>query len=96
MFEDREIAFKELDQDEISNKISNMLRCFANLKHGDTIAVIMDNCPEFVYMYIIRFLPLSKIGITAALINCNLTGDSLAHCIHMAQGGSVPMSFVSL
>ena len=83
VFEDREITFKELD--EISNKIANLLRSSTNLKHGDTMAVIMDNCPEFVYIT----LALSKIGVTAALINCNLTGDSLAHCIRIANCSGV-------
>ena len=79
VFEDREITFKELDQ--VSNKIANMLRSSTNLKHGDTVAIFMENCPEFVFVS----LALSKIGVTAALINCKLTGDSLAHCIRIAN-----------
>ena len=83
VFEDREITFKELD--EISNKIANMLRSSTNLKHRDTVAIFMENCPEFVFVS----LALSKIGVTAALINCNLTGDSLTHCIRIANCSGV-------
>ena len=83
VFEDREITFKELD--EVSNKIANMLRSSTNLKHRDTVAIFMENCPEFVFVG----LALSKIGVTAALINYNLTGDSLAHCIRIANCSGV-------
>ena len=86
VFEDKEITFKELD--EMSNRVANLLRSTTNLQRGDTIAVFMENCPE----YIVIFLGLSKIGVTAAFINHNLTGDSLAHCIRIANSSGVIFS----
>ena len=79
MFEDRQMTFKEVD--EISNKIANMLRSSTNLRHGDTVAIFMENCPEYVLVY----LALSKIGVTGAFINHNLRGDALTHCISIAN-----------
>ena len=75
LFEDRSITFKELD--ELSNKIANMLKATTNLQRGDSVAIFMENCPEYVAIY----LALSKIGVTGAFINCNLRGKPLAHCI---------------
>ena len=79
MFEDRKLTFKEVD--ETSNRIANMLRSSTNLQHGDTVALFMENCPE----YILIFLALSKIGVTGAFINHNLRGESITHCVHAAN-----------
>lgn len=57
IFEDRRITFRELD--EMSNRIANLLRD-AGLKHGDTAAMFMENCPEYMAV----LLGLSKIGVT--------------------------------
>ena len=86
VFEDKKITFKELD--EMSNRVANLLRSTTNLQRGDTIAVFMENCPEYIVVY----LGLSKIGVTAAFINHNLTGDSLAHCIRIANSSGVIFS----
>lgn len=79
MFEDKKITFKELD--EVSNKVANVLRSSTNLRRGDTMAIFMENCLEYVYIS----LALSKIGVTGAFINYNLRSDSLAHCIRIAN-----------
>ena len=79
VFEDRKLTFKEVD--EASNRIANMLRSSTNLQHGDTVALFMDNCPEYILIY----LALSKIGVTGAFINYNLRGESLTHCIRIAD-----------
>jgi len=75
IFEDRKMTFRELE--ELSNKIANLLLASTSLKKGDSMALFLENCPEFIAVY----LALSKIGVTAAFINCNLRGKSLAHCI---------------
>lgn len=79
MFEDKQFTFAEVD--EASNRIANMLRSSTHLQHGDTVAIFMENCPE----YIIVYLAFSKIGVTGAFINYNLRGDSLAHCVRIAN-----------
>ena len=87
LFEDREITFKELD--ELSNKIANLLHTSTNLRHGDSMGIFMENCPEFIAVY----LALSKIGVTGSLINHNLRGKSLAHCIHIGHCSGLFFSY---
>ena len=47
------------------------------LKSGDAIALMMANCAEYVALW----LGLTRIGVTVALINTQLSGNALAHCI---------------
>ena len=79
LFEDRKITFKELD--DLSNKIANLLHETTDLERGDTMAIFMENCPEFIAVY----LALSKIGVVGALIGHYLRGKCLAHCIHIGH-----------
>lgn len=44
---------------------------------GDTVSVMMENRIEFLGV----IFGLNKIGVTAALLNTNLTGKPLTHCI---------------
>jgi len=52
------------------------------LSRGDVVALLMENRPEFIGVW----LGLSRIGVVSALMNTNLTGDRLAHC--MKEAGS--------
>lgn len=83
LFEDRKMSFKELD--ELSNKIANLLRSTTTLRQGDTMAIFMENCPEYIAIY----LALSKLGMTGAFINHNLRDKGLAHCIRVANSSGV-------
>jgi crotonobetaine/carnitine-CoA ligase len=47
-FGDLQITFKEFDEQ--VNRVANLLADFG-VKHGDRVAVIMANCPEFLYIY---------------------------------------------
>lgn len=51
------------------------------LRRGDVVGLLMENRPEFVAIW----LGLSRIGVVTALLNTNLTGDRLAHCLHEAN-----------
>ena len=51
------------------------------LANGDVVALFMENRPEFLF----ASLGLQKIGVTIALINTNLTGQALAHCVNIAK-----------
>ena len=86
LFQERKMTFKELD--ELSNRIANMLRTTTSLQRGDSMAIFMENCPEYVATY----LALSKIGVTGAFINHNLRGSGLAHCIKIANSSGVIFS----
>ncbi len=83
LFEDRKMTFKELN--EMSNKIANLLRTSTGLRRGDTVAIMMENCPEYVALYLALF----KMGVAGAFINHNLRGDPLAHCIRIADSSGI-------
>lgn len=51
------------------------------LASGDCVALFMENRPDYVAFW----YGMSKIGVVTALINSNLEGDSLAHCINIAD-----------
>ncbi|KAL5012006.1 hypothetical protein ScPMuIL_010557 [Solemya velum] len=82
MSDEKCMTFQEVE--ERSNAIANYFHD-AGYSKGDTIAVFMENSPEFVCLW----LGLSKVGMTAALINFNLRGPSLSHCINISEAKSV-------
>jgi fatty-acyl-CoA synthase len=44
---------------------------------GDTVGLMMPNCPD----YMAAWLGIARVGGVVALINTNLTGRALAHCV---------------
>ncbi|ACL58261.1 long-chain-acyl-CoA synthetase [Methylobacterium nodulans] len=50
------------------------------IRAGDAVALLMPNGPD----YMAAWLGLSRVGLRVALLNTNLTGASLAHCIAAA------------
>ena len=50
------------------------------LSPGDSVCLLMTNCPEYLAIW----LGLIRIGVTAALLNTNLSGELLAHAIRSA------------
>jgi fatty-acyl-CoA synthase len=55
------------------------------LGKGDVVALMMPNRPECLAIW----LGLSRLGVTTALINTNLRGDSLAHCLKVAGARAI-------
>jgi fatty-acyl-CoA synthase len=51
-----------------------------NLAKGDVVALMLPNCPDYMAIW----LGLSSVGITVALLNTQLRGPSLNHCIAIA------------
>jgi fatty-acyl-CoA synthase len=47
------------------------------LRSGDVMCLFMANCPDYMAIW----LGLSRIGVTVALINTNLTADALLHSV---------------
>ncbi|NXG46359.1 S27A1 protein, partial [Psilopogon haemacephalus] len=70
----RRWSFARLEQ--FSNAVGNLL-LGQGLARGDVVAIFMENRPEFVGLW----LGMAKVGVQAALINCNLRRDSLVHCL---------------
>jgi fatty-acyl-CoA synthase len=47
---------------------------------GDVVCLLMANCPEYVAVW----LGITAVGGVVALLNTNLRGASLAHCVNLA------------
>src|SRR3977135_169432 len=47
---------------------------------GDTVGLLMPNCPD----YMAAWLGITRVGGIVSLLNTNLAGRSLAHCIEVA------------
>src|ERR1700757_30637 len=45
---------------------------------GDVVCLLMPNCPEYLAVW----LGISRVGGVVALLNANLTGAALAHCVN--------------
>ena len=55
------------------------------LQAGDAVALFMENCPD----YVATWFGLTKVGVVTALINSNLDGAGLAHCLNIASAKAV-------
>ena len=51
------------------------------LAKGDTVCLLMPNRPEYMAIW----LGITSAGGVVALVNTNLTGPSLAHCINIVE-----------
>ncbi len=82
LFEERVVTYKEANK--TANQYANL---FSSLgyKKGDTIALIMENRPEYLMIH----TGLSKVGIIPALINTNNRGRVLAHSIKTADARAI-------
>lgn len=78
IFEDQVVTWAELNA-----KSNQLAHTFAaqGLGRGDTVSVILENRIEFLSIVI----ALNKLGVTAALINTNLRGKPLTHCISVTN-----------
>ena len=68
------LSWRQLD--ELANRVAHWARS-EGLRHGDVVGLLMENRPEFIACW----LGLSRLGVVSALLNTNLTGDRLAHCL---------------
>ena len=71
-FEDKSYTYSDLDNE--ANKIANWA-IKKGYKTGDVVALLMENRPEFIFIW----FGLSKLGITIACLNNNIKSKSLAH-----------------
>ena len=51
------------------------------LRKGDVVCLLMPNRPEYVAVW----LGITRVGGVVAMLNTNLTGRSLAHCINIVE-----------
>jgi len=68
------------------------------LAAGDVVALLMPNCPDYMAIW----LGISRVGGVVALVNTNLTGDSLQHSIevvapkHVIVAASLAETFAAI
>lgn len=74
VFEGQEVNWSEFNA--LANQYAHYLKS-QGVQRGDTVSVIMENRIEFLALLV----GVNKIGVTAGLINTNLTGKPLIHCI---------------
>ena len=72
------------DLENYSNAVANYFRN-EDYTCGDTVAMVLENSPEYVALW----LGMAKIGVHAALINTNLHGDGLLHCVNVSDAKTV-------
>lgn len=77
-FEGTLTTYQEMD--DLANKVANWALGLG-LKAGDTVALFMENRPEYVAIW----YGLAKVGVVTAMINHNLTDEALAHCVNITD-----------
>ncbi len=77
VFEDRTLTYAELDA--LANRYANWAKA-RGIKRGETVALFMQNRPEYLAVWI----GMSKVGITTALINNQIVGPALVHCLDLS------------
>ena len=93
-FEGRSVTYAEYDA--WGNRYADWVQQ-QGIRQGDVVAVLMENRPEYLFCW----LGLAKVGAIGALINSNLSGDPLAHCLrvsaakHLILGGELQEAWAS-
>jgi Acyl-CoA synthetases (AMP-forming)/AMP-acid ligases II len=80
--ERRSYTYRELDS--LANRFAHWAQS-RRLHRGDTVALVMLNRAEYLAVW----LGLSKVGVATALINTNLTGQALAHCLSISGASQI-------
>ncbi|XP_056322712.1 long-chain fatty acid transport protein 6 [Danio aesculapii] len=75
VFEEQTLTYRDVDVR--SNKLANVLKSHRGLKHGDIVALLMNNEADFICVW----LGLCKLGCEVAFLNFNIKSQSLQHCL---------------
>lgn len=81
-FEGRSLTYRQFD--DLANRYAHWA-VDLGLKRGDSVALFMGNCPDYVAIWV----GLLKAGMVVALINSNLIGQALAHCVDISNADHV-------
>lgn len=76
IFEGQRHSYRQIDRR--SNRVAQVFLSHASFKKGDTVALLMNNEPDFVHVW----LGLAKLGCTVAFLNVNVRSRSLLHCFN--------------
>src|SRR5262249_38788773 len=78
IFEDREITWAEFNA--LANRYAHAL-AKRGVGHGDVVSLMMENRIEFLA----AFVAIAKLGAITSMINTNLRGRPLTHCVSVTQ-----------
>ncbi|MEM1050621.1 MAG: long-chain-acyl-CoA synthetase [Pseudomonadota bacterium] len=78
VFEGNTITYREFD--DRANTVAHWA-LEQGLNPGDAVALVLENSPDYPAIW----YGLAKVGVVTALINTNLEGESLAHCISIVD-----------
>ena len=81
-FEGRSVTYGELDA--MANRYAHWAKGL-NLRRGNVVALFMPNRLEYFAIW----YGLSKVGVVTALINSQLSGLALAHCLTISMANQV-------
>lgn len=76
-FETRELSYGAMD--ELANRYAHWAMA-RGLRRGEAVAILLPNRLEYLPLW----FGLSKIGVVGALINYQLTGEALRHCLELS------------
>ena len=80
--EQRSLTYRELDA--LANRYAHWARS-RNLRRSDVVGLFMSNRAD----YLAAWIGFSKVGVPTALLNTNLTGAALAHCLNIVNVAQV-------
>jgi fatty-acyl-CoA synthase len=81
-FEGRNITYAQFDT--LANRYANWASG-RGIKRGDTVALFMPNRTEYAAIW----YGLSKVGVATALINNQIAGSALVHCLNISGASHV-------
>ncbi len=81
-FEGRSLTYGEFDQ--LANRYAHWAKS-QSLTRGRVVALYLPNRLEYVAIW----YGLTKVGVVTALINNNLTGQALAHCLNISGASHI-------
>ncbi|WP_291841468.1 long-chain-acyl-CoA synthetase [Maricaulis sp.] len=79
ILDDGEVSYRQFDA--LANRVARWALS-RGLKPGDAVSLFMTNRWEYIAVW----FGLSKVGVVTSLINNQLTGASLAHCLTIGEG----------
>ncbi len=78
------VTWTYADLDHAANRFAHWAKD-QNIRRGQTVALVMPNRIEYVAIW----LGLAKVGVITALINNQLTGPALAHCLTICKAAHI-------
>ena len=77
VFEDERLTYRDVEN--LANRFAAW-GLSQGLKAGESVALLLPNCSA----YVAAWMGLAKLGVASALINNNLSGAALAHCLSIS------------